>query len=104
MDNNITIDTITIDTTNQRMIWVVKLNNMSGSEQVDTFSNFSLQDPNGNRYEGTGNLNTAFIVSAGQIELETEDFSFLPHPGASYTLIAQLGVSGTTYNSVQFSF
>jgi hypothetical protein len=43
-----TINTVTIDTTNLRMIWVVKLNNHSGSEQVDNFAAFSLQDPSGN--------------------------------------------------------
>jgi hypothetical protein len=78
----ITINTITIDTTNKRMIWVVKLNNVTGSEQVDNFSDFSLQDPSGNIYVGTGNLNKVFILSAGQIILESVIFSFLPRPGA----------------------
>ena len=55
-------------------------------------------------YEGTGDLNTVFILSAGQIVPETEIFSFLPHPGVSYTLIARLGGSGITYNPVQFTF
>jgi hypothetical protein len=58
-----TINTITIDTTNERMIWVVKLNNVSASEQVDIFHDFSLQDPNGNIYTGTGKLNTVFMLS-----------------------------------------
>ena len=99
-----TINTITIDTTNLRLVWVVKLNNESGAEQVDNFNDFNLQDPNGNIYEGTGNLNTVFILSAGQIVLETEIFSFLPRPGVSYTLIARLGGSGITYDPVQFTF
>jgi hypothetical protein len=97
-----TINTITIDTTNVRMVWVIKLNNVSGSEQVDTFNDFNLQDPNGNIYEGAGKLNTVFILSAGQIMLETEIFSLLPRPGVPYTLIVRLGVSGRTYNPVQF--
>jgi hypothetical protein len=99
-----TINTITIDTTNLRLVWIVKLNNESGTEQVDNFNDFSLQDPNGNIYEGTGNLNTVFILSAGQIVLETEIFSFLPRPGVSYTLIARLGGAGITYDPVQFTF
>ena len=99
-----TINTITIDTTNLRLVWVVKLNNESGADQVDNFTDFNLQDPNGNIYEGTGNLNTVFILSAGQIVLETEIFSFLPRPGVSYTLIARLGGSGITYDPVQFTF
>jgi hypothetical protein len=99
-----TINTITIDTTHLRMIWIVKLNNQSGSEQVDNFAAFSLQDPSSNIYEGTGALNNVFIVSAGQIVLETEIFSFLPRPGVSYTLIARLGSSGISYDPVQFTF
>jgi hypothetical protein len=99
-----TINTITIDTTNVRMVWVVKLNNVSGSEQVDTFNDFNLQDPNGNIYEGAGKLNTVFILSSGQIVLETEIFSFLPRRGVPYTLIARLGVSGSTFDPVQFTF
>jgi hypothetical protein len=99
-----TINTISIDSTNLRMIWVVKLNNQSGAEQVDTFADFSLQAPSSNKYEGTGSLNNIFILSAGQIELETEIFSFLPLPGVSYTLIARLGSSGITYDPVQFTF
>jgi hypothetical protein len=99
-----TINTITIDTTNLRLVWVVKLNNESGSDQVDNFTDFKLQDPNGNIYEGTGKLNTVFILGAGQIELETEIFSFLPRPGVSYSLIARLGGSGITYDPVQFTF
>jgi hypothetical protein len=99
-----TINTITVDTTNLRLVWIVKLNNESGAEQVDNFTDFNLQDPNGNIYEGTGNLNTVFILSAGQIVLETEIFSFLPRPGVSYTLIARLGGSGITFDPVQFTF
>lgn len=99
-----TIDTITIDTTNVRLVWVVKLDNVSGSEQVDVFNDFNLQDPHGNIYEGTGKLNTVFILSAGQTMLETEIFSFLPRPGVPYTLITRLGVSGRTYDPVQFTF
>ncbi len=76
----------------------------SGAEQIDTFADFSLQDPSGNTYEGTGSLNTGFILSAGQIVLETEIFSFLPRPGVAYTLIARLGSSGITYDPVQFTF
>lgn len=99
-----TINTITIDTTNLRMVWVVKLNNHSGTEQIDNFNDFSLQDPNGNIYEGTGDLNKVFILSAGQIVLETEIFSFLPRPDVSYTLSARLGGAGITYAPVQFTF
>lgn len=99
-----TINTITIDMTNLRLVWIVKLNNESGSEQVDDFNDFNLQDPNGTIYEGTGKLNTVFILSAGQTVLATEIFSFLPRPGVPYTLITRLGVSGRTYDPVQLTF
>jgi hypothetical protein len=99
-----TIDSITINTTNVRLVWIVKLNNVSGSEQVDIFHDFNLQDPIGNIYEGTGKLNTVFILSAGQAMLATEIFSFLPRPDVPYTLIARLGVSGIIFDSVQFTF
>lgn len=98
------INTITVDTTNLRLVWVVKLNNESGTDQVDNFNDFNLQDPNGSIYEGTGKLNTVFILSAGQTVLETEIFSFLPRPGVSCTLIARLGVSGITNDPVHFTF
>src|SRR6266487_475941 len=100
----ITINTITIDTTNLRLVVVVKLNNQSGADEVDDFSAFSLQDTNGDLYEGTGKLNNVFILSAGQIVLVTEIYSFLPRPGVSYTLMARLGVSGISYDPVQFTF
>ncbi len=99
-----TINTITIDTTNLRLIWVVKLFNHSGAQQIDYFNDFSLQDPSGNTYQGTGDLNTPSFLSAGQIEVETEIFSFLPHPGISYTLNTRLGSSGIAYDPVQFTF
>ncbi len=56
-----TINSITIDTTNLRLIWTVTLNNQSGAEQIDYFTEFSLQDSFGNTYEGTGNLNNDFL-------------------------------------------
>jgi len=99
-----TINTITLDTTTLRMIWVVKLNNHSGAQQIYYFSDFSLQDSSGNTYKGTGDLDTPSFLSAGQIALETEIFSFLPRPGGSYTLIARLDSSGVTYDPLQFTF
>ena len=99
-----TINTITIDTTTLRTVWVVKLNNHSGAQQIDYFSDFSLQDPSGNTYKGTGDLDTPLFLSAGQIALETEIFSFLPRPGVPYTLIARLDSSGVTYDPLQFTF
>jgi hypothetical protein len=62
------------------------------------------QDPDVAFYEGTGKLNTIIIVSDEQIVLETEEFSFLSRSYVPYTLIARLGVSGITYDSVQFTF
>jgi hypothetical protein len=99
-----TINSITIDTTNLRTAWTVTLNNQSGAEQIDYFSEFSLQDPSGNTYEGTGNLNSDFFLSAGQLASKTEIFSFLPRPGVSYTLVARFGISGITYDPIQFTF
>jgi hypothetical protein len=99
-----TITSITIDITNLRTVWTVTLNNQSGAEQIDYFNEFSLQDSLGNTYEGTGELNDDFFLSAGHMVSKTEIFSFLPRPGVSYTLVARLGVSGTTYDSLQFTF
>ena len=99
-----TINSITIDTTNLRLIWTITLHNESGAQQTDYFAQFSLQDPLGNTYEGTGNLNTDFFLSAGQMVLKTEIFSFLPRPGVSYTLVARFGISGLTYDPLQFTF
>lgn len=99
-----TINFITIDTTNLRLIITVTLNNASGSEQIDYFAAFNLQDPLGNTYEGTGELNTDFFLGADQRVIKTEIFSFLPRPGVSYTLIARLGISGITYDPIQLTF
>ena len=60
--------------------------------------------PLGNTYEGTGSLNTDFFLSAGQTAFKTEIFSFLPRPGVSYMLVARFGVSGLTYDPLQFTF
>jgi hypothetical protein len=98
------INAITIDTTNLRLIWTITLQNQSGTEQIDYFAEFSLQDPLGNTYEGTGNLNTDFFLSSGQKVFKTEIFSFLPRQGVSYTLVARFGVSGITYDPLQFTF
>jgi hypothetical protein len=99
-----TINAITIDTTNLRTVWTVTLNNQSGAEQIDYFNQFSLQDPLGNTYDGTGELNTDFFLSAGHMASKTEIFSFLPRPGISYTLTARFGVSGIIYDPLQFTF
>jgi hypothetical protein len=99
-----TINSITIDTTNLRLIWNITLNNQSGAQQTDYFAQFNLQDPLGNTYEGTGNLNSDFFLSAGQLVFKTEIFSFLPRPGVSYTLVARFGISGMTYDPLQFTF
>ena len=99
-----TINSIMIDTTNLRLIWTLTLQNQSGAQQTDYFAEFSLQDPLGNTYEGTGNLNTDFFLSAGQMVFKTEIFSFLPRPGVSYLLVAHFGISGITYDPLQFTF
>ena len=99
-----TINSIAVDTTHLRLIWTITLNNESGAQQIDYFAQFSLQDPLGNTYEGTGNLNTDFFLSAGQTVLQTEIFSFLPRPGVSYILTARFGISGLAYDPLQFTF
>ena len=98
------IDSITIDTTNLRLIWTITLQNQSGAQQTDFFAQFSLQDPLGNTYEGSGSLNTDFFLDVGQRAFKTEIFSFLPRPGVSYILVARFGISGTTYDPLQFTF
>jgi hypothetical protein len=99
-----TINAITIDPTNLRLIWMLTLQNQSGTQQTDYFAQFSLQDSLGHTYEGTGELNADFFLSAGQSVYKTEIFSFLPRPGISYTLIARFGISGLTYDPLQFTF
>lgn len=99
-----TINSITVDTTHLRTVWSFTLNNESGAQQIDYFAEFSLQDPLGNTYEGTGELNTDFFLPAGQMASKTEIFSFLPSPGVSYTLVARFGISGITYDPLQFTF
>jgi hypothetical protein len=99
-----TLNSITIDTTNQRVISIVTLQNVSGAQQIDYFAEFSLQDPFGNTYEGTGALNSDFFLDAGQIAMKTEIFSFLPRPGVSYVLSARLGISGLTYDPLPVTF
>lgn len=99
-----TLTSITIDTTNHRLIITVTLQNISGAQQIDYFAEFNLQDPFGNTYEGTGELNTDFILGAGQRGIKTEIFSFLPNPGSTYTLIARFGISGITYDPLQLTF
>jgi len=79
----------------------MKLANVSGAQQIDYFAEFSLHDPYGNRYDGTGNLNSDFFLDTGQTATKTEIFSFLPNPGTSYTLTTRLGISGTTYAPFQ---
>ncbi len=99
-----TIDTITIDTTNQRTIWNITLNNESGAQQIDYFTEFNLQDPFGGTYDGTGELHTDFFLGAGHRAIKTEIFSFLPRPGVSYILVARLGIAGITYDPLQLTF
>jgi len=99
-----TINSITIDTTNLRTVWTITLQNQSGAQQTDFFAQFSLQDPLGNTYEGTGSLNTDFLLDVGQRAFKTEIFSFLPRPGVSYILVARFGISGITYDPLQFTF
>jgi len=99
-----TINSIIVDTTHLRTVWSVTLQNQSGAQQIDYFAQFSLQDPMGNTYQGTGSLNTDFFLNAGQTALQTEIFTFLPRPGVSYTLVARFGVSGLAYDPLQFTF
>ena len=99
-----TVTSITIDTTNLRVIMTVTLHNVSAAQQIDYFAEFSLQDPIGNTFEGTGELNTDFTLGAGQRGIKTEIFSFLPHSDTSYILIARLGIAGITYDPLQFAF
>jgi hypothetical protein len=99
-----TITSITVDTANLRTVWTIRLKNESGAQQIDYFAEFGLQDPFGNTYEGTGNLNTDYFLDAGQTAMKTEIFSFLPSPGVSYTLVARLGIAGITYDPLQMTF
>ncbi len=99
-----TITSITVDTTKLRTVWTIRLQNASGAQQIDYFAEFSLQDPFGNRYAGTGNLHTDYFLDAGHTAMRTEFFSFLPSPGVSYTLVARLGISGITYDPLQVTF
>jgi hypothetical protein len=93
-----TLTSITIDTTNHRLIMIVTLQNVSGAQQIDYFVEYRLQDPFGYSYEGTGALNTDFFLGPGQKSNKTEIFSFLPSPGVSYSLIARFGISGLIFD------
>ena len=86
------------------MISTVTLQNVSGAQQIDYFAEFSLQDPLGNTYEGTGALNSDYYLNAGQTAMKTEIFSFLPRPVVSYVLSARLGISGLTDDPLQVTF
>jgi hypothetical protein len=99
-----TLTSITVDTAYHRLIFGVTLQNVSGAQQIDYFAEFSLQDPFGHTYEGTGNLNSDYFLDAGQTAMKTEIFSFLPSTGMSYTLVARLGISGLTYDPLQVTF
>ena len=68
-----TINAIMVDTTHLRTVWSVTLHNESGAQQIDYFAQFSLQDPLGNTYKGTGGLNTDFFLSAGHTVLQNRD-------------------------------
>ena len=80
------------------------MQNQSGAQQTDFFAQFSLQDPMDNTFEGTGSLNADFFLDVGQRAFKTEIFSFLPRPGVSYILVARFGISGITYDPLQFTF
>ncbi len=99
-----TLTSITVDTTDHRLIFGVTLQNVSGAQQIDYFAEFSLQDPFGHTYEGTGNLNSDYFLDAGQTAMKTEIFLFLPSAGVSYTLVTRLGISGISYNPLQVTF
>ncbi len=99
-----TLTSLMIDTGYQRVIFTMTLQNVSGAQQIDYFAEFSLQDPLGNTYEGTGALNTDFFLDAGQTAMKTEIFSFLPRPGVSYVLSARLGISGLTFDPFPLTF
>lgn len=99
-----TLRSITIDTTNYRVIMTVALHNISGAQQIDYFAEFSLQDQFGTTYQGTGELNSDYFLDAGQTAMKTEIFSFLPRPGVPYTLVALLGIAGITYDPLQVTF
>jgi hypothetical protein len=99
-----TITAVTVDTTNLRTVWTMKLENVSGAQQIDYFAEFSLHDPYGNTFEGTGNINMDYFLDAGQTATKTEIFSFLPNPSTTYTLFTRLGISGTSYDPLQLTF
>jgi hypothetical protein len=99
-----TITSIMVDTINLRTVWTIRLENVSGAQQIEYFAEFNLQDPFGNTYVGTGNLNTDFYLDSGQTDVKTEIFSFLPRPGVSYVLSARLGIAGTTFDPLQVTF
>ncbi len=99
-----TLTSITVDTTDHRLIFGVTLQNVSGAQQIDYFAQFSLQSPFGVTYQGTGQLNNDFFLNTGQREMKTEIFSFLPLPGITYTLIARFGISGIAFDPLQVTF
>jgi hypothetical protein len=107
----IKILTITFDPADGRMIWAVTLHNVSGVEQRALYVNFTLQDPPGKSFLGTGPANAPFdaiTLTSGQILNLQEIFTFVPIHGVAYTLTAKLNSNNSTpditFDPVQITF
>ena len=99
-----TINSITIDTTNLRTVWTSPYITKAVLNKSITSLSSAFKIPWAIRMREQADLNTDFFLSAGQTVLQTEIFSFLPRPGVSYTLVARFGISGLTYDPLQFTF
>lgn len=91
----VTVPKITIDDTQQNMVWTFKLNNHSGSTcPYEYFQDLALQDPAGQQHPGTGSATKSDAqdtnVPPGTVIEKTATCTFVPNAGATYVLTGQL--------------
>jgi hypothetical protein len=100
----VTINTITFDPADGRMIWVISFQNVSGTWHY-VQGDFTLQDSSGNQFNGTGDASTSSYLDSGQAVQLKEIFTFVPTHGVSYTLSASVWIDRKiTFDPVQFTF
>lgn len=100
----VTINTITFDPANERMIWAITFHNVSGGTIYDWYATFTLQDPSGNKFQLTGEASQPSTLDPGQAEQLQGIFTFAVTPDVSYTLSTGMSSNDITFDPVQFTF
>jgi len=105
----VTINTITFDPANERMIWAIAFHNVSGDTIYDWCATFTLQDPSGNKFQLTGEASQFSNLDPGQTEQLQGIFTFAVASGVSYTLSATISdndnkLFNITFDPVQLTF